>query len=195
MPELAEWESFYLIIGGAAGALVGLQFVFMTLIAALPRPPGREGGAAFGTPTIVHFCAALLVAAVLRVPWRTMASVATVCSLLGVIGIGYSIVVTVRMARQNTYRPEVDDWAFYALLPGIGYVVLAVFGFVIFTNANTGLFGVAASSLLLLFIGIRNSWDSVTYHVLSRPRDHHDSPTGSSDEQGEHEFESESSNI
>ena len=27
MPELDEWESFYLIVGGAAGALIGLQLV------------------------------------------------------------------------------------------------------------------------------------------------------------------------
>ena len=32
MTEFAEWESFYLIVGGAAGALIGLQFVVMTLI-------------------------------------------------------------------------------------------------------------------------------------------------------------------
>ena len=33
MKELAEWDSFYLIVGGAAGALIGLQFVVMTLLA------------------------------------------------------------------------------------------------------------------------------------------------------------------
>ena len=33
MPNLAEWDSFYVILGSAAGALIGLQFVAMTLIA------------------------------------------------------------------------------------------------------------------------------------------------------------------
>jgi hypothetical protein len=27
MAELAEWESFYMIVGSAAGTLIGLQFV------------------------------------------------------------------------------------------------------------------------------------------------------------------------
>ena len=37
MSDLAQWESFYVIIGSAAGALIGLQFVVMTLIADRPR--------------------------------------------------------------------------------------------------------------------------------------------------------------
>jgi hypothetical protein len=49
MPELDEWESFYLIVGGAAGALIGLQFVVMTLIAERPPVRAGESNAAFGT--------------------------------------------------------------------------------------------------------------------------------------------------
>ena len=30
------------------------------------------------------------------------------------------------------------------------------------------LFGVATAALLLLFIGIHNTWDSLVYHVFSR---------------------------
>lgn len=37
MSELARWGSFYVIVGSAAGALIGLQFVVLTLIA--ERPP------------------------------------------------------------------------------------------------------------------------------------------------------------
>src|SRR5439155_23212976 len=54
MPELAEWESFYVIVGSAAGALIGLQFVVMALIAERPQIASPEAGAAFATPTIVH---------------------------------------------------------------------------------------------------------------------------------------------
>jgi hypothetical protein len=60
MAELAEWESFYVIVGSAAGTLIGLRFVVMTLIAEGPPLRAREAGAAFATPTIVHFGTALL---------------------------------------------------------------------------------------------------------------------------------------
>ena len=31
MTALGEWENFYVIVGSSAGALIGLQFVVMTL--------------------------------------------------------------------------------------------------------------------------------------------------------------------
>jgi hypothetical protein len=34
------------------------------------------------------------------------------------------------------------------------------------------LFGVAVAALLLLFIGIHNAWDAVTYHVFVKKREH-----------------------
>ena len=49
MPEFNEWDSFYVIVGGAAGALIGLQFVVMTLIAERPPLRAAEAGGAFGT--------------------------------------------------------------------------------------------------------------------------------------------------
>jgi len=93
MPELDEWESFYLIVGGAAGALIGLQFVVMTLIA--EKPPVRTAESSFGTPTIVHLSAALLLSAVLRAPWQTITS----CCSLGSRGPGRS---DVRCSRRPT---------------------------------------------------------------------------------------------
>ena len=61
MPELARWANYYVIVGSAAGALIGLQFVVLTLIAVRPATASAEAGAAFGSPTVVHFCAALFV--------------------------------------------------------------------------------------------------------------------------------------
>ncbi len=53
MAELDGWESFHLIVGAAAGALIGLQFVVMTLIAEGPPERAAEANAAFGSPTVV----------------------------------------------------------------------------------------------------------------------------------------------
>src|SRR2546426_11591171 len=76
MSELAEWDSFYIIVGPAAGALIGLQFVVMTLIAERPPLRAAEAGAAFATPTIVHLGAVLLLAALLRAPWHAITPIA-----------------------------------------------------------------------------------------------------------------------
>ena len=67
---VSHWENFYVIVGSSGGALIGLQFVVMTLLADKPRLATPEAGAAFATPNVVHFSAALLLC-LMRVPWRT----------------------------------------------------------------------------------------------------------------------------
>src|SRR6476469_8724421 len=69
MNQFAEWYSFYLIVGGAAGALIGLQFVVMTLIASRGETNApADAGKAFSTPTVVHFTTVLFIAALVRAP-------------------------------------------------------------------------------------------------------------------------------
>lgn len=64
MSELAAWNNFFIIVGSSAGALIGLQFVVMTLIAERSPLHAAEANPAFSTPTIVHFGAELLLSAI-----------------------------------------------------------------------------------------------------------------------------------
>jgi hypothetical protein len=59
MTPFAEWENFYVIVGSCAGALIGLQFVVMTLIADKQVARSQAISSAFGTPNVIHFSAAL----------------------------------------------------------------------------------------------------------------------------------------
>src|SRR5437899_4750731 len=100
MTALDGWENFYVIVGSAAGALIGLQFVVMTLIAERPPIRAAEAGAAFATPTIVHFCAVLLLSALLRVPWQTITIAAVLWGVMGLGGVAYAVIVARRMRKQ-----------------------------------------------------------------------------------------------
>jgi hypothetical protein len=170
MSQLAEWESFYVIVGSAAGALIGLQFVVMALIAERPPLRAAEAGAAFAMPTIVHFGAALLLSALLRAPWQAMTPAAAVWGFIGLSGVAYAVIVARRMRVQTTYQPEFEDWLFHALLPLVAYAMLALSAFAASSHTRKALFGVGAAALLLLFIGIHNAWDAVAYHVLVNKR-------------------------
>jgi hypothetical protein len=170
MAELARWDSFYMIVGPSAGALIGLQFVVLTLIAARPPRSGGDGNAAgnaFGTPTIVHFGVVLLVSAILRAPWDTIEPAAVICGLVGLAGTIYAIVTILRLRRLMAYRPEFEDWLFHAILPLIAYVLLAAAAAAIFVQAHDALFAVGATTLLLLFVSIHNAWDAILYHVYA----------------------------
>ena len=171
MAEIAEWDSFYVIVGSAAGALIGLQFVVLTLIANRSQRPEAETGAAFATPTIMHFCAVLLLAALLRAPWLTVTPAAVLWGLVGVIGVAYAVIVARRMRAQTTYQPVFEDWLFHTILPMAAYAVLALSSFAALSHIRKALFGVGTSALLLLFIGIHNAWDAVTHHVFVEKRE------------------------
>jgi hypothetical protein len=69
MTALNGWENFYVIVGSSAGALIGLQFVVLALIANLPITRGAaQAGDAFSTPSVVHFGVVLLLSAVASAP-------------------------------------------------------------------------------------------------------------------------------
>lgn len=166
MAQLAEWDSFYVIVASAAGALIGLQFVVMTLIAERPPIRAAEAGAAFATPTIVHFSAVLLLSALSRVPWQGNTIPAALWGLVGLGGIAYTAIVARRIKEQSVYLPGFEDWLFHAALPLGAYALLAVSYFAAPAHTREALFGVGAAALLLLFSSIHNAWDAVVYHVF-----------------------------
>ena len=169
MSELTDWNSFYVIVGSSAGALIGLQFVVIALIAETPDARAdAQAGAAFSTPSVVHFAVVLLLSAIISAPWHTIGAVGVVWGLMGISGIVYALIVARRMRLQTAYRPVFEDWLFHALLPLAAYAILAVSAYVAQSHGRSALFLVAAATLLLLFVGIHNAWDAVTYHVLVR---------------------------
>ncbi len=165
---LAAWESFYVIVGSSGAALTGLQFVVIALIAESKRRATTREIEAFGTPNIIHFCAVLLVSAILSAPWRTLWSAGVALGVCGIAGLLYGLVVVGRARRQTTYRPVFEDWLWHAALPVLAYALLLVAAIVLPSHPQRVLFMVGGAALLLLFIGIHNAWDTVTYITISQ---------------------------
>ncbi|MFL5577609.1 MAG: hypothetical protein ACJ79S_16765 [Gemmatimonadaceae bacterium] len=165
--SLAAWESFYVIIGSSAAALTGLQFVVVTLVVQARRAATTLEIDAYSTPTIVHFCSVLLVSAVLSAPWHALSSAALVLGAGGVLGVGYVLLVT-RRARRTRYRPVLEDWIWHVGLPFLAYAILLAAAIALGRSATGALVMIAATALLLLFIGIHNAWDTVIYLALEQ---------------------------
>jgi hypothetical protein len=174
---LSGWESFYVIVGSSAAALTGLQFVVIALVAeARTRSTSREI-AAFGTPTVVHFCSALLVSAILSAPWSALSGTGLALGASGLAGIMYAAIVVQRAVAiavkraktQEGYRPVLEDWLWHAVLPFLAYAGLFAAALALRSHAASALFVAAAATLLLLFIGIHNAWDTVIYIAIDRP--------------------------
>jgi hypothetical protein len=172
MTAFAGWENFYVIVGSSAGALIGLQFVVLSLIT--DRRLARtdvQAGRAFATPQIIHFAAALGISAILTAPWDGIGAPAVLWGGVGAGGAVYALIVLRRMRAQAAYRPEFEDWLFHVLLPLAAYLLLAVSAYTVRFRLRQSLFGIGAAAVLLLFAGIHNAWDAVTYHVFSKAPD------------------------
>ncbi len=169
MPLLTTWQNFYVIIGSSAGALTGLMFVVITLVArSRPLKSGDPIGT-FSTPNVVHFCTALLVAAILCAPWQVLWNASLLLGLCGLGGAIYVVIVLQRMRRlhqqDGDYTPMLEDWLCHGVFPLISYTALIIAAFILPGNPAPALFVIGAATVLLLFIGIHNAWDNVTYLV------------------------------
>jgi hypothetical protein len=165
---LGRWDSFYVIVGSSAGALTGLQFVVMALIAESPQRPTNTTVGAFSTPTIVHFGVVLLVAAILTAPWASWSGAVATLSLVAAWGVAYTIVVYRRARRVTEYKAVLEDWLFHVAFPLLAYTLLLGAAIALASFSTAALFIIGGASLLLLFVGIHNAWDSVTFIVVER---------------------------
>ena len=184
LAPLSAWESFYVIVGSSAAALTGLQFVVIALIAEVrPRSDGSELSA-WGTPTVVHFCVALLTSATLSAPWRTFTGVDVALALTGLGGVSYVIVVLRRARRTTGYKPVLEDWIWHTVLPFVAYLAIVIGAFAMRSFTESALFSVAGGTLLLVFIGIHNAWDTVTFITTTRvlSSDANEAPAPTSEE-------------
>jgi hypothetical protein len=172
LSSLAVWESFYVIVGSSAAALTGLQFVVIVLAAetdALRVPTAS----AFATPTVVHFCAALLISAIMSAPWQGLSSAGLVVGACGVAGLVYVAMVVIQLRRQAHYVPVLEDWIWHCVLPFVSYAALLSAPIILRWHPRASLFMIGATALLLLFVGIHNAWDSVTYIAIQRSEKDH----------------------
>ena len=174
MREIAEtlsaWNSFYVMIGSSAAALTGLMFVVITLVSDNQRTTSDDGISTFSTPTVFHFCCALFTSALMSAPFRSLVPIAIILAVVGIGGLGYVVVIARRTSKLSSYQPDREDWCWNVLLPFLAYAVMlggaiALLGGAIALpgTAARALYAPAATALLLIFVGIHNAWDVVTF--------------------------------
>ncbi len=162
-----RWESFYVIVGSSGAALIGIQFVVITLISETRAAASPETISAFGTPTVVHLTGALVVAATMTAPWPSMPLLAVALMAWGFAGLVYAAIIIRRARRQSDYVPVWQDWVWHAALPCLAYTALMVAAALLIRDSESSLFAIGSASLGLLLIGVHNSWDTVTHIVIT----------------------------
>jgi hypothetical protein len=174
VPILSEWSSFYVMAGSSAAALTGLMFVVISLVQGREAPSSSDGISTFSTPTVMHFAAALLLSAVLIAPWQELFYPGIAAALIGLYGLVYIGRIASRTKRLRLYTADLEDWIWYIVAPFLAYGAI-LGGAIVFiiTAPDKAAFAMAGGVVLLLFVGIRNAWDVVTFLAVtgSSPRD------------------------
>jgi hypothetical protein len=159
------WDSFYLLIGGAAGALIGLLFVVATLTGNVGREQATRGAQVYMTPTVFHFAMVLVTSALTAVPHLPQRAAASIVGAFGVLGLVYAANVSwmIRTKRVTADAPHWTDIWCYGVVPTVLYLAMVAAAWTLETSKAWGPDAVAAVTLGLLLIGIRNAWDLVTW--------------------------------
>jgi hypothetical protein len=90
--------------------------------------------------------------------------------LAGLWGVIYVFIVLWEVRHRLSYHLVLSDWLWYTLLPLLAYSALLVGGILLPISAALALFVIAAGTLLLVIMGIRNAWDVVTYMLIEVPQ-------------------------
>ena len=145
------------------------MFIVITLVMGAERQnASRDGVSAFSTPTVVHYGTVLVLSAILLAPWRSITGPVALVGFVGLGGIAYVLRVVLLSKRLAAYRPDLDDWFWYSILPFVGYGALIAGAILLVAIPADALFAVAGGVALLLAIGIRNAWDIVTYIAIGQ---------------------------
>lgn len=144
------------------------MFVVLTLVTRADRRVAEAGIATFSTPTVVHFGAALFVSAVLAAPWRSLVDVFVLAGAAGLYGVVYSLRIMYRTRHQDFYVADREDWIWYSIMPFVSYIAIFAGAIALLFAPERSIVALAGSVLLLIFIGLRNSWDIVTYIASGR---------------------------
>jgi len=173
---LTAWNSFYVLIGSSAGALTGLMFVVISLVSDGRQGSSEAGVSTFSTPTVVHFSCALFVAALMSAPFHSLEPIAIILAILGAYGIFASARIGLRTAKLETYRPDLEDWTWHVVLPLVAYATIFGGALALQAAPTQALYAPAAAVTLLIFIGIHNAWDVVTFIATGKIEALPDSP-------------------
>jgi hypothetical protein len=84
------------------------------------------------------------------------------------VGVIYAFITMRRARRQTGYKLVLEDWIWHTFLTLVAYATLLAGGIELERHTEASLFAIGATSVLLLFIGIHNAWDTVTYIAVER---------------------------
>ncbi|MBW8812989.1 MAG: hypothetical protein JF588_06145 [Caulobacterales bacterium] len=160
---LAHWENFYLITGGAAGALIGLMFVVVSLTSHISLDRALRGVAIYMSPTIHNFATVLALSAVATAPIPSW-MLADVLAAAALAGVAASLRPSwlLRPWLHHLTAHWTDFW-WYGMVPLAAYLGLGGTAAAVWREAPCTPFLFAVVTVVVLMVAVRNAWDLIIW--------------------------------
>ncbi|HEY1750330.1 MAG TPA: hypothetical protein VGG29_03650 [Caulobacteraceae bacterium] len=164
------WDNYFLMLGGAAGSLIGLLFVVVTLTGNVERSRALRGSAIYLTPTMVHFAVALTASAVAEAPRIDPHVAALVLAGAALAGLGNAIRTCFGIGElsHGGDPPHWSDVWMYGGTPAAIYVALLIDAGTMWAARPFAVGALAVLVMVLLLVAIRNAWDLITWMAPGR---------------------------
>jgi hypothetical protein len=157
------WDSFYLMIGGAAGALIGLLFIVVTLIRGGDAATKLRTTGVYMTPTVAHLAMVLVLSAVATAPSLSLAIDGVIFGACALACLGFAARALLMFGIRSVQATHWSDILAYGIAPLVLCSSLAISAAAVWLSPAWAARGIAASLLALLLLAIRNAWDLVTW--------------------------------
>lgn len=159
------WDSFYLLVGGGAGAFISTMFVVATLMGDVEQRRQDDGRQVFITPVVFHFGVVFVVSVLTAVPHLTQGTLGLILAFGSALGVGYAVTTLMRLRKldwEGFYAPDFSDSFFYGIAPITIYLLLGLAAGYVWFAPTDAPYMIGWLTLALISMGIRNAWDLAT---------------------------------
>ena len=166
---LHDWQNFYILMGTAAATLMGLLFVAVSSGGYLPPQQAKNYLRTFVNPTLLYYFQVLLVACLGIMP---LANALIFIGALVVVG-SINVALILKILRRIVVvhgDDEIDGghWIWHVLLPALVSLLFLGTAIGFFLGITLAPMGLAVAELLLIGIGLHNTWTLTIWLTLHR---------------------------
>lgn len=168
------WDNFFVLLGTAAGGLIGLLFVVITLTSGLDRDRALRASGIYMTPNVVHFAVTLVMSALVlapRISTRVDALILGGAALAGLANAVRTCLGIRAFSQEPGTSLHWSDLPAYGFAPGLLYVLLVGVAAAVWVGAAFAPFALAGLLMILMLLAIRNAWDLITWIAAGVPQD------------------------
>jgi modulator of FtsH protease len=168
--RLPEWRDLYVMLGGAAAALIGLLFVTVSLHAAALSSPRLTHLRALAAHALVCYLLLVLLSILLLIPFQSAGRLGTEIALLGAVALVWLVRFVTTVARsRDRIGVRRAEWARTIGVSGATAAALLAIG----CGIAAGVVGLIDSlpifAVVLLLTAVLTSWDLLLRIPVNAP--------------------------